>query len=548
MTQQKPVTPPAFTPSTLPSPKSYRGAIVRLDTPNGDETQSTFLQSNGVAWAAIGGGTTRVFRGNVANQAAMLAVSANVSDWVKRDDLSGQSFELTALPATTLANWVASTAAGSGDAVREAVTSSINLSRKGAGTAIPLTPGAQIAVNADITLTVAAGAVEDGVWQGDYISGGTGIINFPTTYPGAPTGAKVQVNGGFDPEVDRKYRIIAFIAAGDLVFVVKKLGASAPSILAPNAATLAYGTAMTTTQPLTITPGGVDGSHSAATAYQVYYSSDGGATYSAFGPPSSILTPTVTGLTASTSYKYKVVAINSAGSAPDSNVVTNSTAAGGSGSIVATLICRNEGGTLTTGTGTNSFDLSTALDIVLPSRYNGTAAVGAASDFVLTGGTRLQPGQAVGFTNSLDNGFGIGLYGGGMGSFDFSHGSTPGTIIDHVDLAAYLGGGSGAQSYKARTTSSAASRKMVIAFGFDNNVSGYGYAAKRLATLRCYSSDGTTLADIPLTSIDDVGYMAFIYQIQFSPASAAVNTAEILFNDGTNLSTMAGPMFYAIMP
>jgi hypothetical protein len=49
--------------------------------------------------------TTRAYRGSVASQAAMLALTADISDWVTRSDLSGQIFELTALPSSSLSNW-----------------------------------------------------------------------------------------------------------------------------------------------------------------------------------------------------------------------------------------------------------------------------------------------------------------------------------------------------------------------------------------------------------------------------------------------------------
>lgn len=65
--------------------------------PNGGQT----------AWPSGGAGTSRQFRGFVASQAAMLALTpVNIGDWVERTDLSNQVFELTALPITTFANWV----------------------------------------------------------------------------------------------------------------------------------------------------------------------------------------------------------------------------------------------------------------------------------------------------------------------------------------------------------------------------------------------------------------------------------------------------------
>lgn len=63
---------------------------------------------NGLAYASGGTGSTRIFRGVVATQAAMLALAiVNVGDWVSRTDLSGQQFELTTVGQATLANWTA---------------------------------------------------------------------------------------------------------------------------------------------------------------------------------------------------------------------------------------------------------------------------------------------------------------------------------------------------------------------------------------------------------------------------------------------------------
>lgn len=62
--------------------------------------------------AGVGGGT-RTFRGAVANQAAMLALSsAVVGDWCTRTDLAGQVFELTTAGPSTLGNWTAYPAGG----------------------------------------------------------------------------------------------------------------------------------------------------------------------------------------------------------------------------------------------------------------------------------------------------------------------------------------------------------------------------------------------------------------------------------------------------
>ena len=55
-----------------------------------------------------GTGSTRIFRGVVASQAAMLVLSASVvGDWCERADLGNQVWELTTVGYATFANWTA---------------------------------------------------------------------------------------------------------------------------------------------------------------------------------------------------------------------------------------------------------------------------------------------------------------------------------------------------------------------------------------------------------------------------------------------------------
>ena len=66
------------------------------------------IQNTGATGADFrgGGGSTRTYRGVVASQAAMLALSpVSVGDWCARSDLSNQIFELTVAGPATLANW-----------------------------------------------------------------------------------------------------------------------------------------------------------------------------------------------------------------------------------------------------------------------------------------------------------------------------------------------------------------------------------------------------------------------------------------------------------
>jgi hypothetical protein len=100
------------------------------------------------------------------------------------------------------------------------------------------------------------------------------------------------------------------------------VAAAAPA-QAPGAPTLAAGASTSTTQALTITAPTTGG---AATSYAIFYKRASDPTYSA-GPTGASLTPTVTGLTAGTSYNFKAVASNSGGASVDSNMVTVSTAA-----------------------------------------------------------------------------------------------------------------------------------------------------------------------------------------------------------------------------
>jgi hypothetical protein len=90
--------------------------VVRSDLGIGYELTAT-PASTLANWRAYAT-STRVDRGAVADQAAMLALSgAAVGNWVQRTDLGGIGYELTSLPATTLGNWKAyapAVAAGSG--------------------------------------------------------------------------------------------------------------------------------------------------------------------------------------------------------------------------------------------------------------------------------------------------------------------------------------------------------------------------------------------------------------------------------------------------
>lgn len=105
--------------------------------------------------------------------------------------------------------------------------------------------------------------------------------------------------------------------------VTPSAGATAPG--APTGLTL--GTATSTTQPLTWTAPASDGG-SAITDYVVQYAVAGSGSWSTFSDgTSTTASATVTGLTASTSYDYRVAAVNAIGTGSYSSTATGSTAA-----------------------------------------------------------------------------------------------------------------------------------------------------------------------------------------------------------------------------
>lgn len=105
--------------------------------------------------------------------------------------------------------------------------------------------------------------------------------------------------------------------------------ASGTSVTAPNQVTgLTLGTATSTTQPLTWTAPSNGGS--AITDYVVQYSPAGANSWTTFADgTSTTASATVTGLTASTSYDYRVAAVNVIGQGSYSSTATGSTAAAG---------------------------------------------------------------------------------------------------------------------------------------------------------------------------------------------------------------------------
>ena len=78
--------------------------------------------------------------------------------------------------ATAVQTAIAAAAGGAAAAIRGAASSVIQLDINGTGRAMPLVAGQTINITADITPTIAAGAVLDGVCVADYISSGVGNL------------------------------------------------------------------------------------------------------------------------------------------------------------------------------------------------------------------------------------------------------------------------------------------------------------------------------------------------------------------------------------
>ena len=128
-----------------------------------------------------------------------------------------------------------------------------------------------------------------------------------------------QVAGGGRPVVNRGF---ALTAGGGYPAVDQGYSLTAGGT-PPVAPTLALGTATSTTQPITITGG------SGATSWALQYALASSGSWATFSTPAvGAGSDTVTGLTASTSYDYRLVASNAYGST-NSAAVTGSTAAGG---------------------------------------------------------------------------------------------------------------------------------------------------------------------------------------------------------------------------
>lgn len=143
----------------------------------------------------------------------------------------------------------------------------------------------------------------------------TGITILPAGTTTIPTGGSADV----------------FAVGGSVYAELRNAGAAGGTITAPGQVTgLTAGTATSTTQPLSWT---APTTGTAPFTYLVEKSADGGSTWTNAATGVSGTSTTVSGLTAATSYKYRVSAVNSANTGPASTAITASTAAAAASTI-----------------------------------------------------------------------------------------------------------------------------------------------------------------------------------------------------------------------
>jgi len=130
------------------------------------------------------------------------------------------------------------------------------------------------------------------------------------------------------------YRVAAVNAIGTGTYSASASGSTAAGATAPAQVTgLTLGAPTSTTQPLTWTAPANGGS--AITDYLVEYKASASGTWLTFSDgTSATASATVTGLTASTAYDYRVSAINAIGTGTVSATVSGSTSAAASGNFV----------------------------------------------------------------------------------------------------------------------------------------------------------------------------------------------------------------------
>jgi cellulose 1,4-beta-cellobiosidase len=151
-----------------------------------------------------------------------------------------------------------------------------------------------------------------------------------TTFAAAASGTSITVTG-LTASTLYYYRVSATnsVSTGTPSSVVQGSTTAAPTVAPGQVTGLAAGTSTDTTQPLSWT------AVSGATSYTVERSIAGANSWTANTGVTGT-SYTVTGLTASTSYDYRVTAVNGAGSGTPSTIVTNSTAAAAAQTMTVT--------------------------------------------------------------------------------------------------------------------------------------------------------------------------------------------------------------------
>jgi len=170
----------------------------------------------------------------------------------------------------------------------------------------------------------------------DYIvQSSTDNTNWTTFADGTSTATSATVTG-LSSSTLYYYRVAAVNAIGTGAYSASVNATTSASATAPAQVTgLTLGTPKSTTQPLTWTAPSNGGS--AITDYLVEYKASASGTWLTFSDGTSTATSaTVTGLTASTPYDYRVSAINAVGTGTPSSTVSGSTTSSGATPVLDT--------------------------------------------------------------------------------------------------------------------------------------------------------------------------------------------------------------------